>query len=379
MATLMRVAHVVYEPAHSGQSVHVLSLAERLDRARVALWVCYPAGDERMRDALARLGVEGRPWPMRRWQNVGPALALSRLVRQEHIQIVHVHGPFAGLWARPAARWAGARVIYTPQTVQIRQRRLAPIYRALERTLGRLTDRVVSVCEADRRRLIEWRWAAPQRIVTIPNGIDTAWWAAQPRQRSEARQRLGWPADAPIVVQIGRLDAQKAPDQLVRAAMLVRKDIPHARFYLAGDGPLRPALEAQIAAIGLADAIVLLGQRNDVPALLAAADVISLTSLWEGMPYVLLEAGAVGRPAVCTAVNGSPEVVLDGVTGYVVPPADAPALAAALVRLLRQPDLAEHMGTRARQRVLTYFDAGATAAAVQALYEDVLGAAQGIR
>jgi len=383
---MIRVAEVVYEPAHSGQAEHVLALVAQLavssQRSAVSIQpsasggqfdirVCYPQGDALMAARLAGLGVAGAGWPMRRLWNPGAIWALYRLVRRERIDIVHVHGPFAGLWARPAARLAGARIVYTPQTVELRQKRAEPLYLAAERALGHLTDRLISVCEADRGRLIAGGWARPERVVVIPNGIDTRWWAAQRQEPAAARRQLGWPAEAPAVVQVGRLNAQKAPHDFVAAAAIVHRRLPAARFYLAGDGPLRDRLAEQIAAAGLGDVVILLGQRTDVPTLLAAADVVALSSLWEGLPIALLEAGALGRPAICTAVNGSPEVVVDGETGYVVPPGEPAALAGGIEKLLAEPALAERMGERAREWVMERFDARVMGEAVAELYREL--------
>jgi len=334
---MIRVTQVVYEPAHSGQSVHLLALAEYLDRERFDLSVCYPAGDAIMRRRLAELDVKGYPWPMRRWLNPGPAWALRRLVREDDIDIVHVHGQFAGLWARPAARFAGARVIYTPHTIRVRQRRLRRAYQATERFLGRLTHCIVSVSEADRRQLVAAGWATPEHIVTVPNGVDSELWQSRQVRKVDARRQLGWGQDAPIVLQIGRLDAQKAPDDFVRMAAEVLDERSDVRFYLAGDGPLQTQVEDQVRSLGLSESITLLGRRDDIPLLLSAADVITLTSLWEGMPYSLLEAGAAGRPAVCTAVDGSPEVVIDGETGYVTPAQKPAAMADAVMACWRIP------------------------------------------
>ena len=376
MVQMIRVAEVVYEPAQSGQSVHVLSLAERLDPARFSVCVCYPAGDHLMRRRLAELDVEGHAWPMRRWFNAGPAWSLYQLVRQERIDIMHVHGQFAGLWAKPAARLAGAQVVYTPQTVRIRQKRLQSIYRVAERALGRFTYRLISVCEADRRQLIEDGWANAERVVTIPNGIDWQWWHARRQERPMARRQVGWEPGRPVVLQIGRLDEQKAPEYLVDAAALVLDAQPDVCFYLAGDGPLREMVEERICHLGLQESVTLLGRREDVPVLLCATDVVTLSSLWEGMPYSLLEAGAMGRPAVCTAVDGSPEVVLDGETGCVVPPADPAAMARAILSLLRDPTRAAEMGQRASDRVRDLFDVRRMARSVGDLYAQVMSQAR---
>ena len=252
---MIRVAQVVYEPAHSGQSVHVLALAEHLDRERFELHVCYPAGDAIMRRRLAELEVSGHPWSMQRWSNAGPAWALMRLIRQERVDIAHAHGQFAGLWARPAARCAGACLVYTPHTIRVRQERLRRLYQMAEGALGRLTDRIISVSDADRRQLIVAGWAKPEHIITIPNGVDLGFWHAHRQEQAAARQQLSWDLDAPAVLQIGRLDGQKAPEDLVKAAELVVREQPDVRFYLAGDGPMRPLVEAQVRALGLEESV----------------------------------------------------------------------------------------------------------------------------
>jgi glycosyltransferase involved in cell wall biosynthesis len=235
-----------------------------------------------------------------------------------------------------------------------------------------LTARIVSVSEADRRHLIAAGWAKPSRVVAAPNGVDLTFWGSQRLERAAARRQLGWDPDAPAVIQIGRLDAQKAPGDLVQAAARIVREQPSVRVYLAGDGPLRGEIIAQVQALGLHESVILLGPRTDVPTLLAAADVVALSSLWEGMPYSLLEAGAMGRPAVCTAVDGSPEVVLDGETGYVVPPSEPAAMAQAILRLLADPARRAQMGERASQWIHSRFDVKATAAAVADVYTQVM-------
>ena len=368
---MMRVAEVFYEPIHSGQAVHVLSLAQHLDRRQCALHVCYPAGDERTRRRLAELGVAGHPWPMGKWQNAGPFLALLRLVRQEHIHIVHVHSQFAGIWARPAARLAGAGVVYTPQTIRIRQTALQPIYEALERAWRRITDITIAVCEADHQWMLAKGWGTPASVVTVYNGLDWQEWEPRQMTREKARERLGWPQSAPVILQVGRLDAQKAPQDFVRMMRHLHAQRPDARGFLAGDGPLRAEVEAMTRQYGLEHVITLLGQRQDVPLLLAAADVVTLTSYWEGLPYSLLEAGALARPAVATAVNGVPEVIQHGVTGLLVPAGEPAAMAQAVLRLLNDPARAGAMGLAAQRRVRETFDVRRTAEGVMQVYQQV--------
>ncbi|MGQ9515937.1 MAG: glycosyltransferase [Anaerolineae bacterium] len=369
---MMRIAEVFYEPIHSGQAVHVLSLAAHLDRRQCALHVCYPAGDEHTRRRLAELGVPGHPWPMRKWHNAGPALALLRLIRREKIDVVHVHGQFAGIWVRPAARLAGAGVVYTPHTIRIRQAALQPAYEILERAWRRFTDIVIAVCEADRRRIIGKGWGMIESVRTVYNGLDWEEWQSRQVPKETARGQLGWPPAVPVILQVGRLDAQKAPEDFVHMMRWLHAHLPEARGFLAGDGPLRPRVQEMVRECGLDGVVALLGQRQDIPVLLSAADVVTLTSRWEGLPYSLLEAGAVARPAVATAVNGVPEVILHGVTGFVVPAGQPETMAEAVRTLLTDPSRACAMGLAAQQRVREIFDVRRTAEEVMGIYQEVI-------
>jgi glycosyltransferase involved in cell wall biosynthesis len=164
-----------------------------------------------------------------------------------------------------------------------------------------------------------------------------------------------------------RLHQQKGHAYLLTAAALV----PDATFVLAGDGPLRAELEQRARELGVAGRCLFLGERADVPDLLAAADLFLLPSLWEGLPLSVLEAMAAGRPVVATAIGGTDEAVTDGVTGLLVPPRDPAAIAAAIARLRDDPGLAERLAAAGRARVEREFSSRATAERVMRIYDAV--------
>lgn len=365
------VALLFYEPAHSGQGAHVLSLARTLDRTKYELLVIPPAANLHTIELLHQAGVPVSPLPMGKWGGPRAVLGLIALLRQKRVRLLHVHSQEAGLFGRLAGRLAGVPiVVYTPQTIDIRQKRWQRLYWRVERILAHLTDAIISVNEVDRQRLLALGIAAA-RVHTIPNGIDLAPW--QPDvDGAAARRELGLGPDDPVVLQVGRLSAQKDPLTLLRAAALVQGRQPAVRFLLAGDGPLRDEVTGAIEALGLASFVRLLGWREDVPQLLAACDVLALSSLWEGTPYVLLEAMAMARPVVATAVNGSREVVADGETGYLVPPANPEALAGRILDLLDRPEQARRMGQAGRERVQAMFSLESMTARVEDLYDHLL-------
>jgi len=365
---MLKILLIYYEPLPSGQTTHVLALARGLRGREHRVTVVLPANLQRSIAAFRQAGVEVIPLPLRKvaW---GPraVIPLIHLIRQHDFDVIHVHSQEAGLPMRVVASLAGARcVVYTPQTIDIRRVRWHWLYRLLERALARVTDVIVSVNESDRNRLI--RWGIPSRkIVTIPNGIDlTAFeWPADVRS---LRRALGLDEDRPLVMQVGRLSAQKYPLAFVEGAARVVRERPDTQFALIGEGPLRDTVAKRVRALGLGEHVHLLGRQDDAFRLIAAADVVSLTSRWEGMPHTLLEAMAWSRPVVATAVNGCPEIVVDGDTGFLVPPDDTMAWARRVVDLLNGPPMATAMGQRGKRRVEEKFSLQEMVTRIERLY-----------
>ena len=178
----------------------------------------------------------------------------------------------------------------------------------------------------------------------------------------------------PLTMQVGRLSRQKDPLTFAKGAALVLQHRPDAQFALVGEGPLRDAVASRVHELGLQGRVHLLGWRDRAYRLMAAADVVTLTSRWEGLPYTLLEAMAWSRPVVATAVNGCPEVVIDGLTGFLVAPGDAAAWAQRVLALLNDPAGAAAMGQRGRRRVEERFSLREMVARIERLYLQVAGA-----
>lgn len=213
--------------------------------------------------------------------------------------------------------------------------------------------------------------ADPARIHRLVNGVElNRFRPPREGERSASRVALGVSPTAPLVAYVGRLSHEKGVDVLLHAWPLLQQQVPAAELLLAGDGPARTALEAQVLALGLGRAVHLLGAVSDPERVLRAADAAALPSRTEGLPVALLEAMASGLPVVATAVGGTPEV-LDGDTGQLVPPEDPPALARALAQALRAPE-AHAAALRGRARIESLHGAAAVAARHLALY-DTLG------
>lgn len=206
-------------------------------------------------------------------------------------------------------------------------------------------------------------------VTQVPNGVDTAAFApTPPERRPELRRELGLGTPSGLLAFVGRLDEAKNLDGLLRAWAKAASGLPDAALALVGDGPQRRELEALAAGLGLGDGVLFLGQREDVPAVLAAADGFVLASHSEGMPNALLEAMAAGLPSLVTAVGAVPEMIDHGVQGLLVPPGDEAALAEGMARLLGDASGAAAMGAAARARALERHDFNAVARTMVDIY-----------
>jgi len=216
--------------------------------------------------------------------------------------------------------------------------------------------------------------AAPRRpIEVVPNGADTEIFF--PRPAAEARERLGLPRDELIVSYVGKLVPRKGVDTLIEAmGLLARRDARVPLLVAAGIGEMRQSMEDRATQLGISSRVRFLGKipHGDVPIAIAAGNVFVLPSLSEGQPTVVCEAMACGRPVVATAVDGTPEIVCDGETGFLVPPRDPERLADALARVLDDPRLAARMSARADEIAKVRYTWDANAADMERIYGEIV-------
>ncbi len=283
--------------------------------------------------------------------------ALYALLRAEKPDLVHGHMPISGLLARFAARLAGIpRIAYTCHGFLFNQP--GPLWRRglalmLEWLGGRVTDIYFTVSTeeaADAKRLRIAR--AP---IAIGNGRDPARYHPDPAARSRVRCELGVPEDRVVVIIISRLVRHKGHPELLSAM----RAVPDAELWVVGERLATDHgadLEPYFAAAGLGARLRRLGYRADIPALLASADIFALPSHFEGLPMSVIEAMLCGLPVVATAIRGPREQVIDGETGFLVPPRAIAPLAEALARLAQDPPLRARMGTAARARAEALYD-----------------------
>ena len=351
----LRVCHVMSADLWAGAEVQVATVASYLV-GRPDLEVSAVLLNEgRLARELRGLGVPVTVIDERRHGAIGILIALIRRLRTQPADVVHTHRYKDTVLGAIAAKLTGVpgliRTVHG-QTEPMRgwERAKFRAYEALDTlALRSFADRVVAVSRRMAAGLEESGYE-PGAVVAIHNGVDLR--RIRPaRARDEVRGELGIAAGTPLIGTVGRLSPVKGHAHLLRAARLILESEPAARFLIVGDGPLQAELAASARELGIGHACLFVGARADVYDLLAAMDTFVLSSLDEGIPMALLEAMALGRPVVATAVGGIPEVVTHRASGLLVGARDERALADACLELTRHPDRARMLGACARRTV----------------------------
>lgn len=347
-----------------GGELSLIDLLRGLDRDCWAPVLVVPEdGEVAARGRDLELPVHVIPLPSLRRPgraSVSSVGALVGLARASDASVIHANGSRAMVYAGVAGR-----LVTRPTIWHVR---VAVGDGLLDRALCALATAVIATSRAVARRFPR----ASAKVRLVPNGVDLERFA--PRRASPAlRAALGVPPAAPVAVSIGRHVPEKGYRHLVDAAAALERARPGAHWVLVGDGELRGELEARARRAGVESRVHFTGWRDDVADVLALADVVVLPSESEGFGRVLVEAMAMGRAIVATAVGGVPDVVVAGETGLLVPPGDPDALAGAVRALLDDPARGARLGAAGRARAESTFSLGAHVDRVERVYAEVLG------
>jgi glycosyltransferase involved in cell wall biosynthesis len=355
--------------ARGGAEEHILTLVRGLDRSRFrAHLVCTPEVERALRADLPP-DVEATALRLRRPGHVGAALALARLLRRRRPDILHSHLFYASLFASPIGRLCRVPVVVeTPHLREHWRHGWLKGRFTVDRLVGRFVHRYIAVSEANARYLVEDKGLPARKVTVIRNGCDLERFDPARPPSADLRASLGFEPGDPILLVLGRLEPQKGHRVLLEALPAVLRRFPRTRLVCAGEGALRSALQAQAHAVGLDRAVRFVGQQADVADWLALADITVLPSFYEGLPLAAVESLAAGRPMVATAVDGTPEVVVDGETGLLVAPGDGEGLARALCRLLADPAERQRLARTGRAWVSEHFDERQQVRRTQDLY-----------
>lgn len=357
----VRICYVTTSLQVGGAERVLYDLATRLDRRRfepsvVALQPMGPVGD-----ALQLAGVPVTALGMTSPLHAGRLARLVGLLREARPRVVHTHLFHANVLGRFAARMAGVPHVVSSVHIIERERPWHPWMEAVTSPLVH-----VEICVGHSVRRFMAEAGVPEgKLAVIENGIDLERVArAVPTPRDE----VPVPEGTPFLLTVARLHVQKGLDVLLRAAALLPRPF---RWVVAGEGREHAALATLARELGVDDVVRLAGFHANALGLIKACDAFVLPSRWEGLPIVLLEAMAAGRPVVATSVGGNTDLVVDGETGLLVPPDDAPALAAAIERLLADPALRSRLAAEGQRRVRERYTVDRMVQAHEALYDSL--------
>lgn len=359
----LRIVHIDTETDYSGGEAQVFLLLEGLRaRGHQVTLICPPQSASAQE--AARRAVELRTVRMRNDADLIAVLRLARELRALRTDLVHLHTGRANWLGGLAAWWVGVSAVSTRRM----DRRVRPGLRT--RLLYRsLLRRTAAISPAVRDRLIAGG-VPPQRVEVIADAVDTR--RLQPVHRGEeVRARLGAGVEHCVVLAVAALVRRKGLDVLLEAIGGLGAARMRVLVWIVGRGEERAALEQQARQLGVAAQVSFLGWRDDIADLLHAADIVVMPSRQEGMGVAALEAMAVGRAVIASDVGGLRHAVVHERTGLLVPPADAPALAAALARLLRDPELRQRLGAQGPQRITEGFLPDQMVSAYEKLYLSV--------
>jgi glycosyltransferase involved in cell wall biosynthesis len=364
-----RVLYLSHTLSIGGAEEMVSNLVHHLPRERFEPMVCCigslgPIGEELASSGEMVTALHADPGLRRPFD----LLTIRRYLRRTRPDIVHTFMLTASLYGRLAAALARVPVIIGTEVNIYADKR--PHHALAERLLATVTDRIVTSAVSVKDYYVRQIGVDAARVEVIHNAVNFSQLETT-ADRAELRRRLGLPGDVLVAGVIARLTEQKGHAYLLDALAGVPA-LAAMHLLVVGDGPLRADLEQRASANGLADRVHFVGSRRDLGDLLSVMDLFVLPSLWEGLPLAMVLAMGARVPVVATSVAGIPEVVTDGVTGLLVPPADADRLGGALARLAGEPALRARRGDAAREHVLPRFGVDGYVAAVSRLYEALL-------
>ncbi len=370
----MRVLHLISSGGMYGAEAVILNLSQQLNRAgsdASFLGVFEHAGlpVPMLHEVAVRSGVPSTLLPCRGQMDRSMFRALRKHVELTGADVIHAHGYKADIYAFLALRGSHRPALVSTCHTWYDNDLAVRVYGAADRWVLRSFDQVVAVSAEVHSRLLG-AGVAPAKVHLIRNGISLTPFQNAPQTRAA---RIATTSSLRVGL-VGRLAPEKGVDIFLGAVARIANRFPDAHFVVAGDGPDRELLEAQIASLGLQGRAELLGPQTDMPAIYASLDVLVSASRQEGLPMALLEGMASGLPLIATRAGAVPEIVVEGETGLLVNVNDPVALADAIERVLTDREQCERFGSAGRQRVLDQFSAQRMASEYLKVYRAALEA-----
>lgn len=367
------LAYFSNSKARGGVEEHMLALLRGLDRKQFQpMLIC---SREAAREFSAEVPSDVRIVPIayRSLIDGKGAIQLAQLLRQNRIKILHSHLFYSSLFASPLGWLTGVPVIIeTPHLRELWRHGIAKGSFLVDRIISRFVDAYIAVSQANALYLTQVKKLPPSKVHLIHNGTNVKRFQNPPSTSQQKRLALGFAKSDPIVLVPARLEPQKGHRVLLQALPSVLSEFPALKVVLVGEGALRDELQAEVRQKDLSRSVRLVGRQADMESWFELCDFSILPSFWEGLPLVAIESLAAGKPMVATEVDGTPEVVLNGKTGLTVPPGNPDALAQAMCKMLRNPNMRSSMGTFGHEWVATHFTEERQIQKTQQLYFELI-------
>ena len=354
-ANRISVVHFSNECVRGGAEEHMLTLLRGLDRELFCLHLaCTPELARLMKHDLPD-DVEVFPLKLNKPWQIRSAMELAAIIRKRQIEVLHSHLFYASLFASPVGWICGVPVVVeTPHVREVWRRGLKSRY-TIDRLVGHCVTHYIAVSEANGRYLTEEKRLPRSKVHVIHNGSDLKRFHGLSSNRAELKTAMGFRREEPVLLVAGRIEPQKGHSVLLDALPLVRRRFPNVRAVFAGQGSLLQQLQQQVTGLGLQGAVDFVGFQSNIEQWFSIADITVLPSFYEGLPLVAIESQAAGTPLVASAVDGTPEIVINEETGLTVAPGNSSALAEAICKLLEDPLLRQQYGSAGRSLVFQKF------------------------
>jgi len=351
----INLLYVITKLELGGAQKQLLSLIRHLNKEKFHLFLFTAQDGFLLPEALSINGLTIKKSiclerPINPLKDLLALIEIYRFIKKNNIEIVHTHSSKAGILGRWGARLARVKIIvhtvhgwsfndYQPILVRL-------FFIWLERLIAHFTDKLIVVSNYDKQKGLYNHIGKENKYSLIHYGIDYTEFGTRGQN---IRKELGINTNGLVVCMVSCFKPQKSPQDFIRLAFLVKKVLPDVRFILVGDGILRKKIEKLIRKFNLEKQVILTGRRRDIPRILSAIDVFVLTSLWEGLPIAVLEAMASSKPIIATNTGGIGEVIVEGKSGFLVPPGDMLKMSERLAVLLKDKNLRAQMGQNARE------------------------------
>jgi len=367
---------LISRPGIGGAAKHLSMLVKMIDKERFDVTVVASSLEDReyprrLAEAGAKVIIVDITRQASPFCDLWAFLRLFVIIRRGRYDIVHTHTTKPGLLGRLAAAILRTRLIFhTPHGFYFNYHipKASKLFHiSLEKFLGTFTTKVILTSAAEARDVLERRIFQPEKILAIPNAILLKEYEIEVDAAGEKRA-LGIDPQEPVVGMVGRLSPPKDPVTLVRAAQAVVDEIGQVRFLIVGDGQLHDEVKRLVKALKLSENVMLVGAPKDAIRLISLFDVSVLSSLWEGLPFFLLESMALRKPVVATRVSGCCDVILHGKTGFLVEPQNPQELADKIIHLLQDTELARSLGEAGRRHVQENFEASSWIKKIEEVY-----------